>query len=289
MLPDPTPSSDAPAPPRGGTTVVIEPRPGWRTLGLAELWEYRDLVGFLALRRLKSRHRQTLLGPLWFLVQPVVQMVIFTFVFGTLAKLPSGEVPYALFTFAALVPWAYFTDAATSSVGSLAEHIGIISKVYFPRLTIPVAAVLAGLLDLGIAVALLVGMAVFLGVVPSLSLLALPVFTALALVTGLAVGLWLATLTVWFRDLRMIVALLLQAWMFATPVAYAASLIPEAWQGLYRLNPMFWVVEGFRWSVLGTAAPDWAGALPALGLVTAGLVGGAFVFRRTERNLVDVM
>lgn len=283
------PSAPRDALPGAPATIVIQPTKGWRGLGLHELWAYRDLVRFLVLRKLKSRHRQTLLGPLWFLVQPVVQMVVFTVVFGGLAKLPSDGVPYALFTFAALVPWAYFAESASSGVGSLADNLSIISKVYFPRLAVPIAAAVAGLFDLAISLGLVLAMGLALGFAPGPAIVAVPMFLALAMLTSLAVGLWLATATVWFRDLRMVVALLLQAWMFATPVAYAASLVPERWLPLFQLNPMYWVVEGMRWSMIGTARPDFAAMMPSVMLVLVALVSGAFVFRRTERTVVDVM
>jgi lipopolysaccharide transport system permease protein len=270
-------------------TLVIQPTRGWSSLALHELWEYRELLWFLTWRDIKGRYRQMALGPLWIIIKPLVNMVIFSVIFGTLAKLPSEGVPYPIFTYTALLPWGYFSSAAGASVDSLVSRMGMISKVYFPRLIVPISAVLSGLVDLAISFLILLGMMPYYGFAPSLAALILPLYVLLATATALAVGLWSAALAVRFRDLSFAVGYGLQAWMYATPVAYTASLIPERWQLLYQLNPMYWVIEGFRWSLLGKGqAPQPLMLLP-VGFVVLLLISGAFIFRRTERTIVDLL
>jgi lipopolysaccharide transport system permease protein len=268
-------------------TVVIQPTRGWSSLALHELWEYRELLWFLTWRNIKGRYRQMALGPLWIIIKPLVSMVIYSVIFGTLAKLPSEGVPYPIFTYTALLPWGYFSGAAGASVGSLVSQMGVISKVYFPRLVVPISAVLSGLVELAVSFVILLGMMAYYGFAPSLAVLTLPLYLLLATAAALGVGLWSATMTVRFRDLQTLISYGLQGWMYATPVAYAASLIPERWQWLYQLNPMYWVIEGFRWALLGTGqAPKLLMLIP-VGFVLMLLTSGAFVFRRTERTIVD--
>lgn len=271
----------------GTPTLVIQPTRGWRSLALHELWEYRELLWFLTWRDIRGRYRQMALGPLWIIIKPLVNMVIFSLIFGTLAKLPSEGVPYPIFTYTALLPWGYFSGAAGASVGSLVSRMGMISKVYFPRLVVPVSAVLSGLVDLAVSFVVLLGMMAYYGFAPHLTVLTLPLYVLLATATALGVGLWSATLAVRFRDLQFAITYGLQIWIYATPVAYAASLIPERWQLLYQLNPMYWVIEGFRWALLGTGQGPKPPMLIPVGFVLLLLISGAFVFRRTERTIVD--
>jgi lipopolysaccharide transport system permease protein len=268
-------------------TLVIQPTRGWSSLALHELWQYRELLWFLTWRDIKGSYRQMALGPLWIIIKPLVDMVIFSVIFGTLAKLPSDGLPYPIFTYTALLPWGYFSGAAGASVDSLVSRMSVISKVYFPRLVVPVSAVLSGLVDLAVSSLILLGMMAYYSFAPSLTMLALPLYVLLAMTTALGVGLWSATLAVRFRDLRTAIGYGLRALTYATPVAYSASLIPERWQLLYQLNPMYWVVEGFRWSLLGKGQAPQPLMLVPVGLVLMLLISGAFVFRRTERTIVD--
>ena len=278
---------DQPRPRTEVPALVIQPTKGWSSLALHELWEYRELLWFLTWRNIKGRYRQMALGPLWIIIKPLVDMVIFSVIFGRLAKLPSEGVPYPIFTYTALLPWSYFSGAAGASVGSLLSQMGVISKVYFPRLVVPVSAVLSGLVDLVFSFLVLLGMMAYYGFAPSMAILTLPLYVLLATATALSVGLWSATVAVRFRDLQFAITYSLQIWMYATPVAYTASLIPERWQLLYQLNPMYWVIEGFRWSLLGKGQAPQPLMLVPVGFVLLLLISGAFVFRRTERTIVD--
>jgi lipopolysaccharide transport system permease protein len=262
---------------------------GWRAVNLRELWRFRELLYFLALRDVKLRYKQTALGAGWAVLQPLLTMAVFTVFFGNLGKLPSDGKPYALFVLVALVPWQLFAYALTQSSNSLVSEQRLITKVYFPRLLVPVASVLAGVVDAVIALVLvLIGMAAF-GVTPTWAVLMLPVFAALALLAALAVGLWLAALNVQYRDVRYTLPFLTQFWLFLTPIAYPASLVPEAYRPLYGLNPMAGVVEGFRWALLGTAAPDWVLMAVSAIVVFVVLTSALFYFRRMERTFADVV
>ena len=267
----------------------IKPSRGWGRLDLHEVWQARELLWFMTTRDIKGRYRQMALGPLWIVLKPLVNMVIFSVIFGGLAKLPSNGIPYPIFTFTALLPWTFFSNAAGTAAGSLVTRLSIISKVYFPRLLIPISAVLSGLIDLAFSFLVLFGMLLAYGFSPSLSWLALPFYVLMAAAAALAVGLWAATIAVRFRDTQYAVTYGLQVWMYASPVAYAAHLVPEKWQFLYQLNPMYWVIEGFRWAILDIGEPLGPEiAIPAA-LVVLMLVSGAFVFRRTERTIVDLI
>lgn len=269
--------------------LVIEPTRGWHRLGLRDLWRYRELLWFLTTKEIKSRYRQMALGPLWIVIKPLLDMVVFSVVFGGLAKLDSEGIPYPLFTYAAILPWTYFQSATSGSAGSLVSRMGVISKVYFPRLVVPISAVLAGLVDLAVTFVILIAMVVAYGFPLSPRIAVLPLYIALAMTTALAIGLWTAALAVRFRDLQFVVNYALQVLMYATPVAYSATLVPQRWQTLYRMNPMYWVVEGFRWALLGKGtAPEPLMAVPVV-LVALALVTGAFVFRRSERTVVDLL
>jgi lipopolysaccharide transport system permease protein len=269
-------------------TVRIEPSGRWVDLRLKDLWEYRELLYFLVWRDVKVRYKQTVLGAAWAMLQPFFTMLIFSVVFGRLARIPSDGVPYPLFCYAALVPWTFFATGLLQSANSLVGNTNLLKKVFFPRLTIPIAAVAAMSVDFLCAMIVLVGMMVYYAAVPSWNIVWLPAFVILTFVTALGVGLWLSALNVKFRDVKYLVPFLVQIWMFATPIAYPSSLLSEEWRALYALNPMVGVVEGFRWALLGTSTRPGpmvaASAVAALAL----LVSGAYFFRRTERTFADV-
>lgn len=269
--------------------VEIRPRRGGVSLDLDDVWRYRELLYFLVWRDLKVRYRQTVLGALWAVLQPFVTMVVFSVVFGRLAGVPSDGVPYPVFAFAALVPWTFFATGIAQSANSLVGSQSLLKRVYFPRLVIPIAAVAVGLVDLAISSVVLVGLMVVYGIAPTLAVLwALPLL-GLAFVTSLGVGLWLSALNVRFRDVRYIVPFLVQVWLFATPVAYPASLVEGPWRTLYALNPMVGVVEGFRWALLGTdTAPGPLVVVSGL-VAVAVLVSGLVYFRRAEGRFADVV
>ena len=275
----------------GAATTVIEASRGWIPLRLPELWEYREVLYFLVWRDLKARYRQTLLGVGWAIIQPLVTMVLFTVIFGKLAKIPSDGLPYAIFSLAALVPWNFFSTALTQSSNSLVNNSHILRKVYFPRLLLPLGRVLGCVPDLALAFGFLLILAAWrYGLHPSLaSLCWVPVFVLLALVMALAAGLWLSALNVRFRDIQHLIPFLIQFWLFATPIVYPSSLVPARWRLLYALNPMVGVVDGFRWALLGTGEPPRitlaASALGALVVLTA----GALFFRRVEKTFADVV
>lgn len=270
-------------------TLHIAPSKGWVSLKLNELWEYRELLHFLIWRDIKVRYKQTALGAVWAIIQPFFTMVVFSLFFGRLAKVPSDGIPYPIFSFAALVPWTFFTNGLTQSSNSLVGSANLITKVYFPRLTIPIAAVLSGIVDFLLAFVVLLVMMLYYGMTPTLNVLWLPLFLLLALITSLGVGLWLSALNVEYRDVRYIVPFIAQFWLFVTPIAYPSSLLSEPWRTLYALNPMVGVVEGFRWALLGTkTAPG-----PMIAVSSAAalliLVSGAFYFRRMEKTFADVV
>ena len=271
-------------------TTVIEPTRGWAPLKLSELWEYREVLYFLIWRDLKLRYRQTLIGAAWAIIQPFVTMVVFSIFFGRLAKVPSDGVPYPVFAFAALVPWTFFAKALTQSADSLVNSGHLITKVYFPRLILPMARVLSTLPDLGFSFVILLGMVWWYGLLQGgQALLWLPALAALALTTALGIGLWLSSLNVKYRDIQHAVPFLIQLGLFATPIAYPSSLLQEPWRTIYSLNPMVGVVEGFRWGLLGSgAAPGPMLLTSTLASLTV-LVTGAFFFRRVERTFADVV
>lgn len=267
--------------------IRIEPQRGRIQLRLPELWSYRELLYFLIWRDLKVRYKQTALGVAWAVIQPLMTMLVFSLFFGRLAKLPSDGIPYPLFTYAALVPWTFFANGLTQSSNSLVGSANLLTKVYFPRLLIPLGSVMAGTVDFLLAFTILLGMSVWYRIPPSPAILLLPLFVLLAVVASLGVGLWLAALNVKYRDVRHTVPFLVQFWMFATPVAYPSSLLPEPWHSLYGLNPMAGVVEGVRWSLLGThTAPGMLVGLSALA-ATAMFVGGLYYFRSVEKSFAD--
>jgi lipopolysaccharide transport system permease protein len=269
--------------------TVIAPSRGMISLDLKELWTYRELLYFLTWRDIKVRYKQTALGAAWAVIQPVMTMVIFTLVFGTLAKIPSDGLPYPVFTFVALLPWQLFAYALTSSSNSVVASQNLITKIYFPRLIIPLSSVLSGMVDFAIAFVVLIGLLAWYGIVPGLAIFTLPLFVVFATLAALAVGLWLSALNVEFRDVRHVIPFLVQVWMFATPIAYPASLVPERWRAVYAMNPMVGVVEGFRWALLGTGHLDRAALAVSFVMVVGLLITGAYYFRRVETTLADVV
>jgi len=267
----------------------IQPSKGWVSLKLKELWEYRELLYFLVWRDVKVRYKQTALGVLWAIIQPVMTMVVFSLFFGKLGKMASDGIPYPIFSFAALVPWTFFSNGLTQASNSLVGSANLIKKVYFPRLTIPIATVLAGVVDFVLAFAVLLVMMLWYGITPTINVLWLPLFLLLALVASLGVSLWLSALNVEYRDVRYVVPFLTQFWLFATPIAYSSHLLPEPWRTLYGLNPMVGVVEGFRWALLGTGtAPGPIVAVSALAALLL-MTSGAFYFRRMEKTFADIV
>jgi lipopolysaccharide transport system permease protein len=269
--------------------VHIEPVRGWISVGLGELWEYRDLFYFFVWRDIKVRYRQTVLGASWAIIQPFFSMVVFSLFFGRLAKVPSDGIPYPLFSYAALVPWTFFANALTQSSNSLVLNANMVKKIYFPRLIMPAANVLSGLVDFVLAFVVLLGMMLYFGFTPTMNVVWLPLLLFLALATSLGVSLWLSAMNVQFRDVRYTIPFLTQAWLFITPIAYPSSLLEEPWRTLYGINPMAGVVEGFRWALLGTStSPGPIIAVSSLVAVML-LISGAFYFRRMERTFADVV
>ncbi len=269
--------------------TVIEPRPGWHAVNLAEIWRSRELLFFLTWRDISVRYKQTVLGAAWAIIQPFFTMVVFSIFFGGLGKIPSDGLPYPIFAYCALLPWQLFSYSLAESSNSLVANQNLITKVYFSRLVIPIAATLAGLMDFLIAFVVLVGMMFFYRITPTAVVWALPLFVLLAIATALGVGLWLSALNVQYRDVRYAIPFLTQFWLFVTPIAYPSSLIPQHWRALYGLNPMAGVAEGFRWALLGTGKAP--GPLLAISVLTALalLISGLYYFRRMERTFADTV
>lgn len=277
-LPIPSPSSD---------TILIRPSRGWSALNLRDLWHYRELVFFLIWRDVKVRYKQTALGAAWAILQPVLQMIVFTVLFGNIAKLSSEGVPYPIFSYTALLPWGLFAKALGDAGRSLVLNRNMLTKVYFPRLVIPISSVVSGLVDFGIAFLVLLGLMAYFKVTPTLAVWTLPLFVLLALVTALGVGLWLSALNVLYRDIGYTIPFLTQFWFFLTPIVYSSSEVSPAWQLVYALNPMVGVVEGFRWALLGTATAPGPMLAVSAGISLLVLVSGLFYFRRMERTFAD--
>jgi lipopolysaccharide transport system permease protein len=278
------------APPHApATTLLIRPSRGLSALNLRDLWHYRELAFFLMWRDISVRYKQTVLGAAWAIIQPFMTMVVFSVFFGRLGKIPSDGLPYPLFAFCALIPWQLFSNSLSEAGNSLVANQALVTKVYFPRLVIPIGATLAGLLDFAIAFVVLLAMMAYYGHAPTAAVWTLPLFVLLAIVTALGVGLWLSALNVQYRDVRYTIPFLTQFWLFATPIAYPSSLVPERWRALLGLNPMAGVVEGFRWALLGSGhAPQALLAVSVL-VSVAVLVSGLFHFRRMERTFADTV
>ena len=276
-----------------GTVLVASPstiiRPSGTRPQLGEVWAYRELLYFLVWRDLKVRYKQTVLGIAWAVLQPLATTAVFAIFLGRLAGVPSDGVPYPVFAYSAMLPWQLFAHALTESSNSLVANERLITKVYFPRLVIPLATILAGLVDFALALVVGIGLMAWYGIALGPSIVAVPLFVALAVLTALAVGLWLSALNVEYRDVRYTLGFLVQIWLFATPVAYSSSLVPERWRPLYGLNPMAGVVEGFRWALLGHGQPPGALLGVSMGVTVVVLAGGLWYFTRMERTFADVV
>ena len=271
------------------SVILIRPHRGLLSLELRSLVEYAELLYFLIWRDIKIRYKQTLVGIGWVVIQPLLMTVIFTVVFGRFANVPSDGVPYPVFAFAALVPWTFFSTSVTRSVGSVVSHAHLIPKVYFPRLLLPISAVLAGLIDFAVGFLILVVLLLWYGIVPGWELVFTPLLALLALATALAIGLWLAPLNARYRDIGHTLPFLLQFWMFVSPVAYPVSLVPAEWRWAYGLNPMVGVIEGFRWALFDSTTPDLFLLLLSVAVVMLLLAGGAMYFRQAERHFADIV
>jgi len=277
-----------PTRPPGASGVRVEPSRGRPRLKLHELWAYRELLYFLTWRDVTVRYKQTALGVSWAILQPLATMIIFTIFFGHLAKIPSEGLPYALFSYSGLVLWTFFSNGLTLSSNSLVASSNLITKIYFPRLVIPLGAVLAGFVDLVLAVVVLGGLMVVYTTAPPPAVVLAPLFVLLAFVTVVGAGLWLSALNVKYRDIRYVVPFLVQLWLFATPIAYPTSLLHEPWKTVYGLNPMVGAIDGFRWAVLGTPSPGWTAVVSAFS-ATVLLATGLYYFRRMEKGFADII
>jgi lipopolysaccharide transport system permease protein len=269
--------------------TVISPSKGWLSLNLKEVWEYRELLGILAWRDVSVRYKQSIVGIGWAIIQPLMTMIIFTIIFGMFAKLPSDGLPYPIFSYCALLPWTYFARSLGDSSDSLVGSSHLITKVYFPRLILPISKVFSGLIDFAIAFAILLGMMAWYRISPTKGLLALPLFIGIAMLAALGVGTWFTALNVRYRDVKFVVPFLVQFWMYASPVAYSTSIIPEKWQWIYGLNPMVGVIEGFRWAMLGKAAPSITLLLIPSLIIFAILISGLYYFRKMEKTFADII
>jgi len=268
---------------------IRKPSHGWPKLNLREVWESRELLVILAWRDISVRYKQTLLGGLWAVIQPFVTMIIFSIVFGKLAQIPSDDIPYPIFSYTALVPWSFFVNALNKSSLSLISNSNLINKVYFPRLVLPLSAVMVGTIDFFVAFFMLLIMMIFFGILPTVAILFLPFFILLTLITSLGIGIWIATLNVKFYDFQNALPFMIQAWMFATPIAYPSSLLEEPWRSIYGLNPMAGVVEGFRWALLGTETSP--GGILIVSSISACviLIAGMYFFKRVEPTFADFL
>ncbi len=270
-------------------SIVIEPSHGYVRVGLRELWSSRELFYFLAWRDMKTRYAQTAIGAGWAILQPLLTTLVFTVVFSYMAKVPSDGLPYPVFAFAAILPWSLFARSLERSTLSVVTEGGLIKKVYFPRLIIPIASTFINLIDFGVGFLILVGMMAWYQILPHWGSLLIPVFVVMAVATALSVSLWLSALNVKYRDVASVVPLMAQLWMFASPVLYPVSLVPDRFRFLYALNPMAGVIEGFRWAVLGTAQPDWTMIGLSLVVVAILFAGGLLFFRQVERTFADLI
>ena len=270
-------------------STVIQSRKGLLQLDLVSVWHYREMLYFLVWRDVILRFKQTVIGAAWVVLQPLITMVIFTLIFNNLAKLPSDGIPYPLFAFTALLPWSYFSQALTRSSSSVVSSTNLVTKIYFPRLLIPLAASLAPLLDLAFSFLFLLILMGWYRITPTLGLLALPFFLSLAIMTALAVGLWSSAINVKYRDVVNIIPFISQVWMYASPVIYPVSMVPEKWRLLYSLNPMVGVIEGFRWALFGKQSPDFAVMAVSSSVVFTLFVGGIIYFKRMEQTFADVI
>ncbi len=281
------PAPSAPVPHSAPVKIRIEPPGGWLDLRLAEVWAYRELLYFFVWRDVKIRYKQTVIGVAWVVLQPLLTMGIFTLFFGRLAKLPSDGLPYPVFYFTALVPWNYFSTALQSCTNVVVDNQRVITKVFFPRLVLPLSAVVSGLVDFAIGFGVMAVVLAAYAMRPGLAVVWLPVLVLLAVLTALGVGLWMSALNALYRDVRYVVPFLIQFWMFASPVAYPSSLVPQRWRWLYGLNPMTGVIDGFRWCLTGHGQPPGMPLLMSAVAVTLVLIGGLFFFQRMEGSIAD--
>jgi lipopolysaccharide transport system permease protein len=270
-------------------TIRVAPPARWVEINVADLWAYRELLYFLVWRHLKLRYKQTLLGATWAVLQPLLTMITFSVIFGLLARLPSQGLPYPVFYYSGLLPWLYFANALTAATNTMVDHQRMITKVYFPRIFLPAAAVLAGLVDFAAAFLVLLVLVAWYGLIPTLLVFVAPLFLLLAVATALGVGLWLAALYARYRDVRYALQFLITLWMFVSPVMYPSDMIPERWRWLYGLNPVAGVIEGFRWTMTGTAPPSVALLAASATGVMVILVGGVLYFQRIEATIADVV
>jgi lipopolysaccharide transport system permease protein len=269
--------------------TTITPPDGWLDLNLRELWDYRELLYFFVWRDLKVRYKQTAIGAIWAILQPFLTMLVFSLFFGRLAHIPSNGLPHPVFYYSALLPWIYFSGALQNATNTMVENQKVITKVYFPRLLLPMAAVASGLVDLAIGFIVFLGMLLYYAIAPGRAILLMPLFLSLAVLTALGVGLWLSALNAIYRDVRYVVPFLIQFWMFASPVAYPSNLVPERWRWLYGLNPMAGVVEGFRWSLTGHGQPPGILLADSTVMVLLLLAGGVAYFQKMEGTIADVV
>ena len=269
--------------------IVLRPSQGWSALNLRDLWIYRELVYFLTWRDIKVRYKQTVLGAGWAILQPLINMVVLSVIFGNFARMPTEGIPRPIFTFAALLPWGLFSKALNDAGRSMLSNRNMITKIYFPRLIIPLSSVLGGVVDFLIQFGILILMMIFYGFAPTINIWALPFFLLLSLATALGFGLWLSALNVLYRDVNYILPFLTQLWVLVTPVAYSSSVVPERWRLLYALNPMVGVVEGFRWALLGTETSPGPQMILSVVISLVLLVSGMYYFRRMERTFADMV
>ncbi len=268
--------------------TVIAPPDGWIPVNLRELWQYRDLLLALTQRTISIRYKQTLLGASWAIIQPVAMMVVFNVV-ALLGDLPTDGLPRPIFLYTALLPWQLFATGLATAGNSIASNQNLVTKVYFPRVVLPISAVLPGLVDFAIALAVLAGLMAYYHVLPGVEVLTAPLFLLLAMVTALGVGLWLAAINVRFRDVRLALPFAIQLWLFLTPVIYTTSAVPERWRVIYGMNPMTSVVEGFRWALLGKGELPWAMLAVSVAMAMAVLISGMVFFRRAEQEFADIV
>lgn len=269
--------------------LILRPSRGWGSLNLGELWRYRELIYFLTWRDLKVRYKQTVLGAFWAILQPFLSMVVFSVFFGGLLNIPSEGIPYPLFSYTALLPWGMFSKALNDAGRSLVTNRAMITKIYFPRMVIPLSSVLASVVDFFIAFVVLLGMLLYFNRPPTAGVWTLPLFLILAMATALGIGLWLSALNVLYRDIGYIIPFLTQLWFYLTPIVYPASKIPEQWRLLYALNPIVGVVEGFRWALLATSSSPGPVLAVSASVAFAMLISGMFYFRRMERTFADMV
>jgi lipopolysaccharide transport system permease protein len=267
----------------------ITPPCGWWRLPLVELWAYRELLYFFAWRDIKIRYKQTAIGAAWAVLQPFLTMLVFSLFFGKLAHIPSEGLPYPIFYYSALLPWTYFATALQNATSAIVDNQRVITKVYFPRLALPLSSVLSGFVDFGVSFLMFVAMMLYYGIQPSFAILWLPAFLLLAVLTALGVGLWLSALNAIYRDVKYVIPFLVQVWLFASPVAYPSSLVPAKWRWVYGLNPMAGVIEGFRWSLAGSGEPSGRMLLFSSLAVAAILLGGLLYFQKMETTVADVV